>query len=203
MTTETITWRDAARSKPEGDATVLVRCTGTWEPVWLGWFDGEQWFDTEATPVEVTHWAEMPKGPTPSADPGEVRMSFDEQPDDDSFDEVIRRYAQACTHGDKAGMREGYVKLRAMCGAAPVAHAPVPVVAWNEEKRRIDVSVAAPAPSLACPYTKGEPEGGFFDPDSDRFTYLVPLQRAGETVFHVPKAEADAVLALLVERGNG
>ena len=45
------------------------------------------------------------------------------QPVTPAFDAAIRDYASAVTHGDKDGMRAGYVALRAMCGSQPVAPA--------------------------------------------------------------------------------
>lgn len=53
-------------------------------------------------------------------------MSYDEQPDDDSFDAVIRNYAQACIHQNAAGMREGYIKLREMCSPSVAQPSPEP-----------------------------------------------------------------------------
>lgn len=64
LATETITWRAVADGLPDAELTVLIHNRAHQEPVWLGWFDGAgQWFDTEATPVVVTHWADMPEGP--------------------------------------------------------------------------------------------------------------------------------------------
>ena len=70
-------------------------------------------------------------------------MSFDEKPDDESFDAAILAYAEACRHWNRSGMREGYIKLRAMCSPAPQeAPAETPdagPVAWiaDEELKRL------------------------------------------------------------------
>lgn len=62
MTTETITWIDCAERLPDDGLSVLICTTGTAEPVWIGWLDGEEWRDSEGAAVEVVAWAEMPAG---------------------------------------------------------------------------------------------------------------------------------------------
>ena len=66
MSTETITWHDAAKDPPDADTTVLViNAAWTGDPVWLGYLDGDTWRlasgdETESPP---THWAHLPEGP--------------------------------------------------------------------------------------------------------------------------------------------
>jgi hypothetical protein len=65
---ETINWRPVAEGVlPDADLTVLVTTEANDEPVWLGFYADGQWFDTDATPITVTHWAEMPAGATATA----------------------------------------------------------------------------------------------------------------------------------------
>lgn len=55
-TAEVLTWHDARVTLPDSDQTVLVhQLTGS-EPVWLS---------ADAWEIEVSHWAEIPKGPQP------------------------------------------------------------------------------------------------------------------------------------------
>jgi hypothetical protein len=58
-----IDWKDAATHTPDADTTVLIHCPAEDEPVWMGYFDGEEWRSVEGVPVEVTDWADMPEGP--------------------------------------------------------------------------------------------------------------------------------------------
>lgn len=65
--TETITWHATSERMPDADATVLIEVPGCNEPVGLGWWDGAEWRSGDGWPLyetPVTHWAEMPKGPT-------------------------------------------------------------------------------------------------------------------------------------------
>lgn len=59
---ETLTWHPVAQELPDADLTVLVNTRGCEEPVWLGFLDGETWRDTDGAEIDVTHWADMPKG---------------------------------------------------------------------------------------------------------------------------------------------
>jgi hypothetical protein len=64
---ETLTWY-SADAPPDVDTTVMVFVPGSDEPVWLGYFDGEDWYAVggelyEGTIEEkVTAWAPMPTG---------------------------------------------------------------------------------------------------------------------------------------------
>lgn len=69
MTVVTITWIPAAKGLPDAELSVLCwNDDGSFE----GFLDGEDdagaplWRDVTAVQVHgVTHWAEMPEGPTP------------------------------------------------------------------------------------------------------------------------------------------
>lgn len=69
MTTETLTWIPVADRLPDDGLSVLICTTGTAEPVWIGWLDGEEWRDSEGDAVAVTHWAAMPVGVVQQATP--------------------------------------------------------------------------------------------------------------------------------------
>jgi hypothetical protein len=63
MLTETLTWHEVVDiDLPDADLTVIVRIRGTDEPVWLGYWDGQQWRDLDNLPIDVVRWADMPKG---------------------------------------------------------------------------------------------------------------------------------------------
>lgn len=64
MNTETITWMPVGNEQlPDAELTVLITLAeGSGEPVWLGYFDGEQWRDVEGAMVDVIAWAPMLKG---------------------------------------------------------------------------------------------------------------------------------------------
>ena len=67
---EVITWFEVTpASMPDVDLTVLVSIdiqldADDSEPVWLGWWDGEQWLDTHGAPIvsPVVSWAHIPEG---------------------------------------------------------------------------------------------------------------------------------------------
>lgn len=60
---ETITWIPVAERLPDSDLTVLVSAPACSEPIWLGYHDGSEWLSAESAQIDVTHWADMPKGP--------------------------------------------------------------------------------------------------------------------------------------------
>lgn len=60
---EVIGWMAVADELPDADTTVLVYNVAWADPVWLGWLDGEVWRQVDGSPVEVTHWADVPGGP--------------------------------------------------------------------------------------------------------------------------------------------
>lgn len=56
-------WHEVADGDfPDADLTVIVRTRGCEEPVWLGFWDGEEWRDSEGQPIDVIRWTDMPKG---------------------------------------------------------------------------------------------------------------------------------------------
>ena len=58
-----MTWTPST-TPPDADTTVLIHCPDADEPVWLGWFDGENWYAVDSSgPLKVTHWAPMPEPP--------------------------------------------------------------------------------------------------------------------------------------------
>lgn len=54
-------WIDVNDEMPDADLNVLVF---TGEEVWIGYFDGDRWRAAEAGSIQVTHWMEMPEGPS-------------------------------------------------------------------------------------------------------------------------------------------
>lgn len=68
MTTETITWHKASDTLPDSDMTVLVHSPSASEPVWLGYWDGRKWRDTDHMEIgPVVAWADLPVGGDSSA----------------------------------------------------------------------------------------------------------------------------------------
>ena len=62
MLTELLTWHAPSERLPDADLTVIVRMRGAEEPVWLGYWSGEEWRDLDGFPVDVVRWADMPQG---------------------------------------------------------------------------------------------------------------------------------------------
>lgn len=65
---EMIAWRRAADQMPDADESVLVYAPNVDEPVWIGFFDGEQWVTDGLVPYnegEVYAWAPLPAGGVP------------------------------------------------------------------------------------------------------------------------------------------
>ncbi len=66
---ESIEWIAVRHAKPDADETVLTFSPSSDEPVWIGWFAGEDdgWYHADASPVHpetpITHWAKVPRGP--------------------------------------------------------------------------------------------------------------------------------------------
>jgi len=61
---EVIQWHHVDDGLPDDDAVVLI-CGPSWEPT-EAWCDDGRWLWDSGRPVNsaITHWAEMPKGPT-------------------------------------------------------------------------------------------------------------------------------------------
>lgn len=72
MTPETITWIPVTERLPDADEMVLIYDPTHYKPVWLGYLigigDTGRWYDVDdnyhMTAQAITHWAEIPKGPT-------------------------------------------------------------------------------------------------------------------------------------------
>ena len=63
---ESIRWHNVLYRMPDADETVLVWAPMVDEPVWLGFYDGEQWVTDGLTPYPadaVKAWASLPAGP--------------------------------------------------------------------------------------------------------------------------------------------
>ena len=60
--TESIRWIDSSQALPDADLTVLVDCPGEDEPIWLGYWAGEEWRNIEGDSITPARWAEMPTG---------------------------------------------------------------------------------------------------------------------------------------------
>ena len=71
-TVEPIVWVESSKELPDAGVTVLLFSKHDGEPVWPGYFDestahGYIWRSADGAEIEgVTHWAEMPAGPTQS-----------------------------------------------------------------------------------------------------------------------------------------
>lgn len=64
MLTESLTWYEPAERMPDHDTTVMLEFEEVdGEPVWPGYFDGEDWLLADGMPAgKVKRWSEMPKG---------------------------------------------------------------------------------------------------------------------------------------------
>lgn len=68
---EQVNWTAVKDRMPDAETTVLVFAPAADDPVWLGYYDGEDWYcvdgamygNEEELPARVTAWAEMPGGP--------------------------------------------------------------------------------------------------------------------------------------------
>ena len=61
-------WIDVKNDLPDDGTTVLIhhRQTtgiGDFEDVWLGYYEGGQWFTVDGDPIEVPHWMNLPEPP--------------------------------------------------------------------------------------------------------------------------------------------
>lgn len=59
------TWIDAKRERPDADITVLLLHPDLAEPVWPGFWDGEEWLsaDNHIVTAHVRGWREFPAQP--------------------------------------------------------------------------------------------------------------------------------------------
>lgn len=63
---ERLVWTDAAQL-PDVDVTFQLYDPAASEPVWPGYYDGEQWRYADGMPATPTHYADMPRGPAPGS----------------------------------------------------------------------------------------------------------------------------------------
>ena len=56
-------WTNINDEMPDADMMVLVACPECDEPVWLGYFDGDEWRTADGGVVTVTHWMDLPEPP--------------------------------------------------------------------------------------------------------------------------------------------
>lgn len=60
---ELIEWQEVADRLPDAETSVLYFAPDSSEPVWIGWFDGTDWYDVGGCIVEdVVRWAHLPAG---------------------------------------------------------------------------------------------------------------------------------------------
>lgn len=60
---ETLEWREVADGNfPDADLTVIGRLRDNEEPVWLVYWDDEEWRDIDGQVVDVVRWCDMPRG---------------------------------------------------------------------------------------------------------------------------------------------
>lgn len=65
-TPSSVTWVDAAEQLPDSDTTVLIHCSQSDDPVWMGYHDGETWRAVDGMDLGdafVDHWADLPEAP--------------------------------------------------------------------------------------------------------------------------------------------
>jgi hypothetical protein len=60
---ESIIWFSVAARMPDGDTTVQLFDRNADEPVWPGYFDGEEWIYVDGNRATPSHWGRMPAGP--------------------------------------------------------------------------------------------------------------------------------------------
>lgn len=57
-------WIPVGERMPDGELVVLAAMQDMDEPVWLCWFNGENWITAEGAPCgDVTHWQPLPEPP--------------------------------------------------------------------------------------------------------------------------------------------
>lgn len=57
-------WIAVTKSLPDSDTTVMTFEPDSCEPVWLGYYDGEQWKDIMGDArINTTHWMPFPDPP--------------------------------------------------------------------------------------------------------------------------------------------
>jgi hypothetical protein len=57
-------WIAVADRLPDAEGVVLGALVDDNEPVWLVYHDGAGWVSAEGSPVNVSHWMDLPAPPT-------------------------------------------------------------------------------------------------------------------------------------------
>jgi len=60
-----VRWHSVAEQMPDDDLTVMIHHADEDEPVWMGYYDGENktWRSVDAARCLVSHWADLPDLP--------------------------------------------------------------------------------------------------------------------------------------------
>ncbi|MCM0081805.1 DUF551 domain-containing protein [Geomonas sp. Red32] len=56
-------WISVSKELPDSETTVLINCPDDDEPVWFGWWDGENWYENNGAALPegyVSHWQHFP-----------------------------------------------------------------------------------------------------------------------------------------------
>jgi hypothetical protein len=56
-------WICCDDAMPDADEAVMIYHPAADEPVWLGFFDGDDWRDVGGNLADVSHWRELPEPP--------------------------------------------------------------------------------------------------------------------------------------------
>jgi hypothetical protein len=57
-------WTNCSDQLPDTDTTVMTFEPDSVEPIWPGYWDGEEWMDIITnTPIHPTHWMDFPEPP--------------------------------------------------------------------------------------------------------------------------------------------
>jgi hypothetical protein len=58
-------WTPVADHLSDADTTVMIFDPTANDSVWLGYFDGGTWRNSDGWPASPTHWMDIPEGPKP------------------------------------------------------------------------------------------------------------------------------------------
>ena len=73
MSKETIKWSSVEDESPDDGCDVVIRTASPSMPVWIGHHDGDdgwRYCDGSKVAYVVTHWADIPEGPS---EPSEIK----------------------------------------------------------------------------------------------------------------------------------